>query len=167
MEIRQDFNAELMEQRAELQASLLGDEAVEPGAFLGVVFLLRHHPGDEQPLHRAQIDGDVVATERRGADEGHDERRDAVDVLERLHAVRDRMLLGIVEREAVGRFEHPLEHPAEREGGPGWIGKVVEGFGEFGDRRDADFIEIEIRLAEPLVGPRRHVIRGVLEAAGV
>jgi len=167
VEIAEHVDAELVQQRPELQSRLLGDETLEPRRAAGVVVLLRDDAGEEQPLHRAQIEGDEVPPQRRGADERHHERRDAVDPLERLDAVGDGVLLGVVEREAVGRLEHPLEHAPQRQGGAGRIGQVVEHLRELGDRRHPHLVQVEIGLAEPAERLRRQVVGGVLQAAGV
>ena len=47
VEVCQDLDAELVEQRSELQPGLLRDETVEPGALRRVILLLRHHTGEE------------------------------------------------------------------------------------------------------------------------
>ena len=70
-------------------------------------------------------------------------------MLQCLDAMRDRMLLGVVERKAVGRLKHALQDPSQRQRRPGRIRQALERLRKFRNRGDANLIEVEIALQQP------------------
>ena len=97
MDVGQYLNTKLVEQRTELDPRLLGNVAVQPRLLAGVVFFGGNDSRQIEGLHRSQIERHEMAAERRRSDIGHHKGRDAMEMLERLDAVGDRMFLGIVE----------------------------------------------------------------------
>ena len=121
MEAGHDIGTKLVEQRVEFEHVLLGDQPLEPRHLPSVVFFAGDHTGQIEARQRAQIERNHVPAERRRRDMMHHERGNAMDVLECLDAMGDRVLLGMVERKAVGRLKHALQHAAKRQRRPRWI----------------------------------------------
>ena len=97
----------------------------------------------------------------------HHEGRNAVEVLEGLEAVRDRVLLGILEGKVVRRLEDTLQHPPQCQSRPRRIGQVLKGLAQFGHRRDPNLVQIEVTLQQSLERLLGQLIGRILEAAGV
>ena len=166
VKVPEALHAELVEQGIELGGRLLRDRAFETGHPAGVVLRLRDDAAEVEARQRSQVERHEVSAERGRGDVLDDEGRDAVEVLERLEPVSERVLAGLFEREVVGRLEDTLQGAAQREGRPVGIGQVAERLGELRHGGDADLVEIEEaleELGERLLGDGR---RRVLEAAG-
>jgi hypothetical protein len=167
VQVRQAIDAELVQQGGELHARLLRHEPLQTGHLAGVVLLLADDAAQVEPRERAAVERDEVPAECRRGDVMDDEGGDAVQVLERLETVRQRMLAGMLQGKAVGRLEDALQDPPQRERRPRRIGQVLQRLREFRHGRHPHLVEVERPLHEPGEGPLRHVGRSVLQAAGV
>ena len=166
MQAARDVAAKLMKQRTKLQTGFLRDESLQCQDFLRVVFLTSNDAGQIEAGKGPKIERNHVCAKRGRSDVLNNIRRDAVKVLERLDAVGNRVFLGMVERKAVGRLKHTLQHAPQSQRSPGRIGQFVQCFGQFSDRRHAYLIEVEITLQQTAEGLLSQIMRGVLKTAG-
>ena len=79
--------------------------------------------------------------------------------------MRQRVLAGMLEGEAVGRLEHGLEGAPQRQRGAGGIGEIVENLGQLRHGRDTDLVEVERTLEQSRERLLGHLRPGVLQAA--
>ena len=115
--IAADLDAELVQQRADLDALGLGDDALQAGHRARLELAVGD---DADDVHRDQepvVHGDRVSAERGLRDVGDDERRAAFELLQLLGRLADVLLLERFEVELVDALEHAVERLLESGGG--------------------------------------------------
>ena len=108
MKVGQHFNAKLMQQRSKLNTRLLRHQSLQSKHLARVVLGLRNDARQKECRKGTAVQRHTVTAEASCSDKCDNKGGNAMQVLQRFYAMRNRMLLGVLQRKAVARLKHTL-----------------------------------------------------------
>ena len=137
-----------MEQGAEVAPLRFGNRSFEPRRFpLGQVFVA-NRADNEQRLHGAVVEWNRMSAQAVLREVGEHEGGHAVELLDLFGRLAEILFLVEFEVKRVVSFEHMVQNSFESLRGDRRIGKDGQDLSQFGDRGDAIFIPVKVRLLQ-------------------